>query len=64
MTHAKKIAPKVEEPEALKKALENARSERARAMAKQTVEALTARQKKPFKINHVVGRTKSASSVY
>jgi hypothetical protein len=64
MTHAKKIAAHVEEPEALKKALEKARSERARAMARQTVEALTARQKKPLKINHVGGRTKGSTSVY
>jgi hypothetical protein len=64
MTHVKKIAPKVEEPEALKKALENARSERARMVAKQTVDALAARQKKSFKINHVVGRAKSSKAVY
>ena len=64
MTHAKKIAPQVEEPEALKKAMEKARSERARMVAKQTVEALTARVKKPLKVKHVGGWTKGTPSVY
>ena len=64
MTHAKKIAPQVEEPEALKKAMEKARSERARMVAKETVDALTARQKKSFKVNHVVGRAKSSKAIY
>ena len=64
MPHAKKMTAHVEDSEALKKALEKARDERARMVAKQTVEALTARIKKPLKVKHVGGRTKSASALY
>ncbi len=64
MTHAKKMAAHTEEPEAMKKALEKARDERARMVAKQTVEALTARVKKPVKVKHVGGRTKGTPSLY
>jgi hypothetical protein len=64
MPHAKKMTAHIEEPEALKKALEKARDERSRMVAKQTVDALTARIKKPLKVKHVGRRTKGAPSVY
>ena len=51
--YARKMAAHVEEPEALKKALEKARDEKARISARRTVEALTAINKKAFKVNHV-----------
>jgi hypothetical protein len=49
----------VEQPEALRKALESARHEKDRNVAKQTVDALTAINKKAFKVNHG-RRTKGA----
>ncbi len=64
MTHTRKMPAHTEQPEALKKALEKARDEKARMVAKQTVDALTARIKKPLKVKHNVGRTKSSTSVY
>ena len=51
--YARKMPAHVEQPEALKKALEKARDEKARISAHRTVEALTAINKKAFKVNHV-----------
>ncbi len=45
-----KLAKHTEPPEALKKALEKARDERAREVAKETTDALTALQKKAMKV--------------
>ncbi len=55
--YARKMPAHVEQPEALKKALEKARDEKARLSAHRTVEALTAINKKVFKVNHHVRRT-------
>ncbi len=63
MPYKRKMQPHTEQPEALKKALESARDEKARNVAKQTVDALTAVNKKAFKVKHV-RRTQGASSVY
>ena len=52
-----------EKPESVKKAPESARHEKDRIVAKQTVDALTAINKKAFKVKHG-GRTKSASALY
>ncbi len=60
---ARKLQVHTEQPEALKKALESARHEKDRKVAKETVDALTAINKKAFKVNHG-RRTKSASSLY
>ncbi len=49
----RKMQAQVEQPEALKKALERARDEKARLFAHRTVEALTAGNKKAFKVKHV-----------
>ncbi len=51
-TKKKQMPPQVEQPEALKKALEKARSIREVNVAKQTVDALTAIKKKAFKVKH------------
>ncbi len=48
----RKLPPPVEQPEALKKALEKANDERGRKVAKQTVDSLTALNKKAFKVKH------------
>ena len=63
MPYNRKMPAHTEQPEALKKALESARDEKARKVAKQTVDALTAVNKKAFKVKHV-RRTQGASSVY
>ena len=47
-----KLPVQVAQPEALKKALERARDERARVIAVKTVDALIATNKKPFKVKH------------
>ena len=54
MKYGKKtqMPPRTEQPEALKKALEKARTIREVNIAKQTVDALTAIKKKVFKIRH------------
>ena len=52
-----KLATQVEPPEALKKALEKARDERARKVAKETVDGLTALNKKAMKVKPHGGRT-------
>ena len=51
--HTRKMQTHVEDPEALKKALERARDEKARLFAHRPVEALTAVNKKAFKVKHV-----------
>ena len=48
----RKMQVHTEQPEALKKALESARHEKDRNVAKQTVDALTATNKKAFKVKH------------
>ncbi len=48
----KQMPPQTEQPEALKKALEKARTIREVNLAKQTVDALTAINKKAFKVKH------------
>jgi hypothetical protein len=48
----RKMQAHTEQPEALKKALESARHEKDRNVAKQTVDALTAINKKAFKVKH------------
>jgi hypothetical protein len=48
----RKMQAQTEQPEALKKALESARHEKDRNVAKQTVDALTAINKKAFKVKH------------
>ncbi len=53
MPYARKMQAHTEQPEALKKALESARTEKARKVAEQTVDALTAINKKVFKVKHV-----------
>jgi hypothetical protein len=63
MPHVRKLQAHTEQPEALKKALESARNEKARKVAHQTVDALTAVNKKAFKVKHV-RRSQGASSVY
>jgi hypothetical protein len=52
MKYGKKtqMPPRTEQPEALKKALEKARTIREVNIAKQTVDALTAINKKSFKV--------------
>ena len=60
---ARKLPAHAEQPEALKKALERARDEKARMLAKQTVVSLTAANKKAFKVKHV-GRTHRATPIY
>jgi hypothetical protein len=47
-----KLPAQVAQPEALKKALEKARDERARIVAARTVDALIATNKKAFKVKH------------
>ncbi len=51
--HTRKMQTHVEDPEALKKALERARNEKARIIAHRTIDALTAVNKKSFKVKHV-----------
>ncbi len=51
--HTRKMQTHVEDPEALKKALERARNEKARLVAQRTIDALTAVNKKSFKVKHV-----------
>jgi hypothetical protein len=60
MPHANKKHAKLPEPQ---KAPEGARYEKDRIVAKDTMDALTAINKKPFKVNHG-RRTKSAKVVY
>jgi hypothetical protein len=62
-TPTRKLPAQAEPPEALKKALERARDEKARMLAKQTVDSLTAANKKAFKVKHV-GRAHRATTVY
>ncbi len=60
---ARKLPLHAEQPEALRKALEKARDEKARMLAKETVDPLTAENKKAFKKDHV-GRTRRQAPVY